>query len=57
MLETKEQTFQEIKNRVRAKISAKITGIKMIITGNLMMLPNCNHNSTKEQTGGQYRRK
>ena len=57
MLETKEQTFQEIKNRLRAKISAKITGIKMIITGNLMMLPNCNHNSTKEQTGGQYRRK
>ena len=35
MPETNELTFQEIKNRVREKISTKIAGIKMIIAGNI----------------------
>lgn len=43
MLETNELTFQEIKNRVREKISTKIAGIKMIIAGNLMMVPELEH--------------
>lgn len=43
MLETKELSFQDIKKSVREVIATKLAGIRMIIEGNLMMVPELEH--------------
>ncbi len=43
MLEIEELSFQDIKKSVREAIATKLAGIRMIIEGNLMMVPDLEH--------------